>query len=171
MATVVSNEHNEEDVRPKERGTVFFEMGEVEWKAMEMDLNGEMSGNYNSAGGPDQFPDTILGHVDIGAHFRNKLWSHYTKAGEFNFLRLKYAPNFTVPRHYHNIQQVVWITKGEARQGNRSFVVGQGWTTRAGQAYSVTAGPEGVEYIEVRSKPIEDLLTVWVEDNPTKWQG
>jgi hypothetical protein len=41
--------------------------------------------------------------------------------------------------------------------------------TPAGQTYTVTAGPEGLRYIEIRTAPIEELQTIWDESNPGRW--
>ena len=140
---------------------IFFNLNDdVEWVDQEYGPNGEGAGI---------FPESVLGKVDINKYFNGGLWTYYLKSGPFNLLRIKFAPNFLIPRHYHNIDQLVFVLKGEARQGSRVFHPGDGWSTPAGQTYSVSAGPEGCETVEIRTQPLEDLTTNWVEENLARW--
>jgi len=67
---------------------------------------------------------------------------------------VKYRPNSVVPRHRHDVAQVVMILEGEARLGSRVIKPGAGYYTPAGFAYSVHAGPEGVTLVEFRPTPL-----------------
>jgi hypothetical protein len=67
---------------------------------------------------------------------------------------VKYRPNAVVPRHRHDVAQIVLILEGEARLGNRVFKPGAGYYTPAHFAYSVQAGPDGVTLVEFRPTPL-----------------
>jgi quercetin dioxygenase-like cupin family protein len=67
---------------------------------------------------------------------------------------VRYPPGGTVALHRHDVPQVVFVVEGELRQGNRVFKAGSGYYTPANQAYTITAGPEGVKVIEFRDVPL-----------------
>ena len=84
---------------------------------------------------------------------------------------LKVVPNFTVPRHLHNIDETIIVFKGEYRiqfgdpAKDELVIVKPGcfFTSRAGTPYTMTAGPEGVIYIETWGTPVTSLKTVWYD--------
>ncbi|MBB3665617.1 hypothetical protein FB384_004575 [Prauserella sediminis] len=89
----------------------------------------------------------------------------------FNRNPLRVVPNFVVPRHLHNIDETVLVLQGEywIEHGPESdpqvVRVGPGcfFTSRAGTPYTMTAGPEGVTYIETWGVPVQNLKTVWFD--------
>ncbi len=111
--------------------------------------------------------------VDFDATFaENMLVS--TKPIQFlTFYRnpLKVVPNFTVPRHLHNIDETIIVFKGEYKieygdPADGQYVIvkpGCFFTSRAGTPYTMTAGPEGVTYIETWGTPVTSLKTVWYD--------
>jgi len=145
--------------------TSFFDLNqEANWVPVESGPNGE------NAGGPEAFEPSVIGHVDLSDYFPDGLWTEHIDCGAFNLLRMKLAPNFTIPRHFHNSAQIVFVLKGEVRQGNRVFTPGMGYSTPAEQPYTITAGADGCEVVEVRSDPITELTITWTEGDPAKWQ-
>jgi hypothetical protein len=78
-----------------------------------------------------------------------------------------FPPNFTFPRHWHDSDQIVFVLEGTMRMGNRVFYPGSGTFTRSETAYSFTAGPAGVTFLEFRPK--SNFRTVIVEDDPDKY--
>jgi mannose-6-phosphate isomerase-like protein (cupin superfamily) len=87
----------------------------------------------------------------------------------FNRNPLRVVPDFTVPRHHHNIDEMLFVFAGEYHiehyeSGEPEVVrVGPGevFLSRAGTPYTMTAGPEGVTYIETWPRRIQELETVW----------
>jgi len=81
------------------------------------------------------------------------------------------VPNFTVPRHLHNIDETIIVFKGEYKiqfgdPAKDEYVIvkpGCFFTSRAGTPYTMTAGPEGVTYIETWGVPVTKLKTVWYD--------
>jgi mannose-6-phosphate isomerase-like protein (cupin superfamily) len=89
----------------------------------------------------------------------------------FNRNPLKVVPNFTVPRHHHNIDETIIVFQGEyhidhGEGADRQTTVvkpGNFFTSRAGTPYTMTSGPEGVIYIETWGVPVKELKTVWYD--------
>ena len=89
----------------------------------------------------------------------------------FNLNGLRCTPGFTVPRHHHNLNELIivfdgeftveWGEQGEAR--SRRVGPGEFWISDAGTAYMMTAGPAGVTYIETWPEPVASLKTYWHE--------
>ena len=142
------------------RRSVIFNLDGVEWTQVTAGKDGEGTGTL---------PASLIGKVDFEKFYAHGMWTAFIDAGAFNLLGVKLAPNFTIPRHHHNFHQLVLIHSGEAWQGKRRFVAGDGYFTRAKHPYSVTAGPEGSVVFEVRFNPITELETIWDEDNPERW--
>jgi quercetin dioxygenase-like cupin family protein len=67
---------------------------------------------------------------------------------------VKYRPHAVVPRHRHDVPQVVLVLEGEARLGSRVLKPGAGYHTPAGFGYSVQAGAEGLTVLEFRPSPL-----------------
>ena len=137
-----------------------FDLNDVDWQQVTMSTTGEESGNI---------PESLLGKVDMKAYFGHGMWTAYIDAGAFNILGVKLAPNFTIPRHHHNLHQLVLVHEGELWQGRQCYKAGEGYFTRAEHPYSVTAGPEGSIAFEIRMDPISELTLVWDDDDPAKW--
>ena len=140
--------------------SVLFNLDQLEWTKVECPPNGEGTGTL---------PESLIGKVDFEKYYAQGMWTAYVDAGAFNILGVRLAPNYTIQRHHHNFHQLVLVHEGEAWQGNRRFVPGDGYFTRAYQPYSVTAGPEGSTAFEIRFDPIVNLETIWDEDNPDRW--
>ena len=111
--------------------------------------------------------------VDFDATFAENMWVSTKPIDFLTFYRnpLKVVPNFTVPRHLHNIDETIIVFKGEYKiefgdpaKGEHVIVKpGCFFTSRAGTPYTMTAGPEGVTYIETWGTPVTSLKTVWYD--------
>ena len=119
-----------------------------------------------------EVPDTIREKVDLDRFFDGQIRvqplladpdNDGMSAGCYYF-----EPNFVMPRHYHDTDQVVLVVEGELRQGNKVLKPGSGYFTPAGSPYAFTAGPAGCRIIEFRDR--SNFRTVYVDDDPAKWQ-
>lgn len=110
--------------------------------------------------------------VDFAATFDGGMWLATAPIDlpRFNRNPLRVRPHFTVPRHHHNVDEMLFVFAGEysieydEEDGSTSTVVvraGEVFVSRAGTAYTMTAGPEGVTYIETWPRPVKELETVW----------
>jgi hypothetical protein len=111
----------------------------------------------------------VLDSVDVLEYFRDGIFTRREQIGSFHLLEIRLAPNFIIPRHHHNHDQMILVVEGSLRQGRRWFNVGDGYFTKAMVPYTTAAGPEGARYIEIRKDPIESLETWWDESNPSHW--
>src|SRR5206468_3625750 len=69
----------------------------------------------------ERIPAAVRNSVDVDEYFREGLFTRRTQAGSFNLVEVKFAPNFIIPRHHHNFDQLVLVVEGSARQGKRWF--------------------------------------------------
>src|SRR5215831_15251026 len=91
------------------------------------DLNGLAETPVITADQPDPAQATI---------FLRALVNHTDESG-FSLQAVRYAPGAYIPRHHHDVAQVVLVLEGEAFLGNRRVGPGQGYYTPAGKGYSV----------------------------------
>jgi mannose-6-phosphate isomerase-like protein (cupin superfamily) len=111
--------------------------------------------------------------ADFDATFAQNMWmtTKPMSLRAFNRNPLYVVPNFTVPRHLHNIDETIIVFKGEYKiqfgdpAKDEHVIVKPGcfFTSRAGTPYTMTAGPEGVTYIETWGVPVNRLKTVWYD--------
>jgi quercetin dioxygenase-like cupin family protein len=118
-------------------------------------------------------PESVRGKVDLNEYLGNgtiqiQILLNQTDANGYSLQGVKYPPNAYIPRHRHDVDQVVLVLEGELRQGNRIVNAGSGYFTPAGDAYAVKAGPEGVHLVEFRHAGL-NFSTEWVEDDPDRW--
>jgi hypothetical protein len=114
-------------------------------------------------------PDAVLDEADVLEYFRDGIYTRREQVGSLHLLEVRLAPNFVIPRHHHNFDQLVLVLEGQVRQGRRVFNVGEGYFTKGMTPYTTSAGPEGARYVEIRKDPIDGLETWWDEANPKRW--
>ena len=96
--------------------------------------------------------------ADFVATFRDAMWVSLESidVAAFNRSPLKVRPNFVVPRHHHTTKEMIFIFHGTYSieygevDNPEKVVVGPGefFLSYPGTPYTMTAGPEGVIYIE-----------------------
>jgi mannose-6-phosphate isomerase-like protein (cupin superfamily) len=116
--------------------------------------------------------------VDFAATFGENMFvtTKPIEVARFNRNPLRVVPNFTVPRHHHNIDEMLFVFAGEYLIEHYDDEVpktvrvrpGEVFLSRAGTAYEMTAGPEGVTYIETWPVPVTRLETYWHDSG---WVG
>jgi len=141
----------------------FFNLlGEEGWSPMSVDQSNPRY--FWDDGGP--LSDAP---VDMGATFDGAMWVSSKVDRSFNMNGLRCRPKFTVPRHHHNFRELITVFGGEFTvewgEGGESRRVGPGefWISEAGTKYMMTAGPEGVTYVETWPEPQAGLETTWHE--------
>lgn len=110
--------------------------------------------------------------VDFAATFDGAMWMTRKPIRIFKFNRnpLRVRANFVVPRHHHSLDEMVIVLAGEYTitygDAGESMRIGPGeyFISRAGTPYTMTAGAEGVTYIETWPAPLPSLLTYWHEE-------
>lgn len=126
----------------------------------------------------DQSAPTYLWHegglladapVDMEQTFKGNMWWSTKVDPSFNLNGLRCAPDFAVPRHHHNLDELIIVFGGafhvawgkDGEEGSRTVGPGEFWISRAGTPYLMTAGPEGVTYVETWPEPMANLETYW----------
>jgi quercetin dioxygenase-like cupin family protein len=71
-------------------------------------------------------------------------------AAGFSLVHVWWKPNFPLPRHSHNDDCLYYVISGTALMGARTLRAGDSFLVAANTAYQYTAGPEGVEVLEIR---------------------
>jgi quercetin dioxygenase-like cupin family protein len=109
--------------------------------------------------------------VDFHATFHDAMWvtAKPIDVPSFNRNPLRVRPQFVVPRHHHNMDEMIFVFQGEynidhgegAEAATTRVGPGEFFLSRAGTPYTMTAGPEGVTYIETWPRPVKTLETVW----------
>ncbi len=109
--------------------------------------------------------------IDFAATFDGAMWMSKKPIDipAFNRNPLRVRAHFTVPRHHHNFDEMIFVFEGEYSidygEGDERATVrvgpGDCFVSHAGTPYTMTAGPEGVVYIETWPGPVRKLETTW----------
>ncbi|ODU06021.1 MAG: hypothetical protein ABS81_05765 [Pseudonocardia sp. SCN 72-86] len=111
--------------------------------------------------------------VDMEKTFGGNMWFNTKVDRAFNLNGLRCAPGFAVPRHHHNLDELIIVFGGQfhvtwgedgGAQGSRTIGPGEFWISDAGTPYLMTAGPEGVTYVETWPEPMATLQTFWHDE-------
>ena len=106
--------------------------------------------------------------VDLAATFDGAMFRSMRVDSDFNMGGVRCRPNFTIPWHSHNLRELIIVMGGEFTvesddgSGPRTVRAGDFWISEAGTKHTMTAGPEGVSYIETWPVWVE-LKTTWHE--------
>ena len=150
-------------------GAIFADLLDNEdWVPLSLDQQTFPSYLWNDGGTLADAP------VDFAATFDGAMWMTRKpiKIPAFNRNPLRVRPGFVVPRHHHNFDEMLFVFEGEysieyddeeSVDGTSTVVVEAGdvFVSHAGTPYTMTAGPEGVVYIETWPAPIRELTTTW----------
>ena len=69
-----------------------------------------------------------------------------------NLMRAWFKSGYIVPRHSHSSDCLYYVVAGEARFGTQVLRPGDGLFIPADDAYTLEAGPDGVEFLEFRTQ-------------------
>jgi mannose-6-phosphate isomerase-like protein (cupin superfamily) len=136
-----------------------------DWVPLSLDQQSFPSYLWNDGGSLADAP------VDFAATFDGAMWMSRKpiEIPVFNRNPLRVRPNFVVPKHHHNFDEMLCVFAGEYSitydDGGESKTVivrpGDVFVSHAGTPYTMTAGPEGALYIETWPGPIRQLTTTW----------
>jgi mannose-6-phosphate isomerase-like protein (cupin superfamily) len=74
-----------------------------------------------------------------------------TDAAGFSLTHLWVKPNFPLPRHNHTPGDCLYyVISGSSQMGNRTIGAGDSFLVPSGAPYQYTAGPDGMEVLEIR---------------------
>ena len=109
--------------------------------------------------------------IDFAATFADSMWMTRKPISipTFNRNPLRVRDGFVVPRHHHNFDEMIMVFSGEysIQYGDKAPILvgaGDSFISRAGTPYTMTAGAQGVVYIETWPHPVRQLETVWHDE-------
>lgn len=70
--------------------------------------------------------------------------------GGFSLVRLWFKPNYPLVRHTHDADCLYYVLSGSALMGSQTLRTGDAFFVPAKAPYRYTAGPDGVEVLEIR---------------------
>jgi mannose-6-phosphate isomerase-like protein (cupin superfamily) len=91
-----------------------------------------------------------LAHSTEAMTSANEVRKLVPDANGINVTYIFWKPNFPLPRHSHNVDCLYYIISGCALLGRRTLRAGDSFFVPSGAPYQYTAGPEGVEVLEIR---------------------
>jgi quercetin dioxygenase-like cupin family protein len=116
--------------------------------------------------------------IDMEATFEGAMWlttkvdpSDEFRRNGWNGLRCR--PNFMVPRHYHNMRELIIVFGGEynikhddedGKEIIRRVGPGEFFISQPGTPYTMIAGPQGVTYTECWPDEASKLETYWLDE-------
>jgi len=105
--------------------------------------------------------------VDVAATFEGAMWCSTKIDPAFNLLGVRARAGFVVPMRHHNLRQLTIVFGGEldvddgSSDGARTIRAGQFFVVGAGTPYTLTAGRDGVTFVETWPRPAVELETYW----------
>jgi mannose-6-phosphate isomerase-like protein (cupin superfamily) len=80
----------------------------------------------------------------------NLLVRQTDEEGGFSLLLVWGKPNYPLPRHSHMSDCMYFVVSGSATMGNITLRAGDSFYAPNGAPYQYTAGPDGIEVLEIR---------------------
>jgi quercetin dioxygenase-like cupin family protein len=115
-------------------------------------------------------PPAVIERIGAGAAAGAQLKVLVRDAGGFSLVHIWFKPNFPLPRHTHNVDCMYYVISGCVVMGNVTLRAGDSFFIPAGAPYQYSAGPDGVEVLEIRhgAEQFDIKLTDIGED---RWQA
>jgi quercetin dioxygenase-like cupin family protein len=124
----------------------------------------EMTGEQLAVGALDTYMASAPG-TDVRVPVRQT-----PEEGGFSILHVWFKADYPVPRHTHNADCLYYIVSGSAILGAQTLRTGDGFFIPAGAPYGYTAGPEGVELLEIRHGVTQFDIEI-LESSADRWQA
>lgn len=90
--------------------------------------------------------------------------------GGFSLVRLWFKPHYPLVRHTHDADCLYYVLSGAAVMGNRTLRTGDAFFVPADAPYRYTAGPDGVEVLEIRHG-VSQFNMVVPDEPPGRWRA
>lgn len=115
--------------------------------------------------GPHAELKEVVAELGAAAKTASRLLVHQSpEEGGFSLVYLFFKPNFPLFRHRHENDCLYVVISGSATMGSQTLRPGDSFFVPAYAPYAYTAGPDGVEVLEVRHNA--ERFTVIFADNP-----
>jgi mannose-6-phosphate isomerase-like protein (cupin superfamily) len=134
----------ETDGAPKRGISLFRAKDAVDLVDTDLMSMPEMSAETSSA-----MQAGVAAGLAAGAQTKVLLRQSETEGG-FSLVTLWFKPDFPLPRHTHNVDCLYYVLSGSAIMGRQTLRAGDGFFVPRDAPYQYSAGPEGVEVLEIR---------------------
>ncbi len=91
------------------------------------------------------------------------------KDGGFSLIYIWYKPGYPLVRHTHETDCLYYLISGSIALGNQTLRAGDSLFIPADAPYQYTAGPEGVEILEIRHGVHQFGMKI-PDASPARWQ-
>jgi mannose-6-phosphate isomerase-like protein (cupin superfamily) len=89
---------------------------------------------------------------------------------DFSLVHVWFKANYSLPRHTHDVDCMYYVISGSAVMGSRTLRAGDSFFVPAYAPYAYTAGPDGVEILEIRHGV--DRFDITIPDATTaRWEA
>jgi quercetin dioxygenase-like cupin family protein len=107
--------------------------------------------------------------ASLGAQLR-VLVRQAPEDGGFSLIHIWFKPGYPLLRHSHNVDCLYYVISGSAIMGSQTLQAGDSFFVPADAPYLYTAGPTGVEVLEIRHGV--DQFGIDISDaTPKQWQA
>jgi mannose-6-phosphate isomerase-like protein (cupin superfamily) len=117
-------------------------------------------GSRNDFDAQPELQDVVRPLVGAGGASGRLLVRQTPEEGGYSLLYLWFKPHFPLFRHRHESDCMYVVLSGTAIMGNQTLRAGDSFFVAARAPYSYTAGPEGVEVLEIRHD-VESFTTIF----------
>jgi mannose-6-phosphate isomerase-like protein (cupin superfamily) len=136
------------------------------YRAAEAPLLSESGAATSDFQGHDELRDAAVKLASTDCSINRLLMHQPADEGGLSVVYLFFKPNFPLFRHMHDVDSLYVIVSGSAVDfmGEQTLKPGDIFTVKAGHPYYYSAGPEGVEVLEIFRDA--DQVTVIYTDDP-----
>jgi mannose-6-phosphate isomerase-like protein (cupin superfamily) len=112
---------------------------------------------------------TLTKDASLGAQLR-VLLRQAPEEGGFSLIHIWFKPHYPLLRHSHNVDCLYYVVSGSAIMGSQTLQAGDSFFVPADAPYLYTAGPTGVEVLEIRHGV--DQFDINISNaTPDQWQA
>lgn len=90
-------------------------------------------------------------------------------AAGFSLVHVWFKANYPLPRHSHDADCMYYVISGSAVMGRQTLRAGDSFFVPADAPYQYTAGPDGVEVLEVRHGT--EQFDIKLDASPARWKA
>jgi len=135
--------------------TELMESGFMTWPTMSDDAR-------------ESLTETLTAGAQVGQHVR-LIALQPPEEGGFSLVHVRFTAKYPLPRHSHACDCMYYVISGEAHLGNQVLRAGDSFFVPADAPYVYTAGPGGVEVLEIRHNVAQ--FDMKIPDAPAaRWQ-
>lgn len=155
----------ERSAKSRQRGITIYRAKE----AMPLQETDFMSAPQMSEAAAQGFTGAITNGLGAGG-LVDVVVRQSEEEGGFSLVRLWFKPDYPLVRHTHDADCLYYVLSGTAVMGNQTLRTGDSFFVPAGAPYRYTAGPEGVEVLEIRHG-VEQFNMVIPDEPESRWRA